>query len=103
MGRPIYRTPRNALEGSVIVCVVLAGFFGMMSGVNQMAMRHVGVMTGLLGIAGFMMFRGASVVGSGVLVMLGGFTMVFCGLLRHGVPPGRAYRPGVSWQSQTRD
>jgi hypothetical protein len=68
---------------AVIVCVMLTGLFGMVSGVNRVAMRHVRMMPGLVMVAGFVMLGGRSVMLCGVLVMFGGFAMVISGFFGH--------------------
>jgi len=62
---------------------MLAGFFGVVSGVHQMAMSYVGMMASLVMVAGFMMLGGASMMGGGVLMVFSGFAMMLCGFLRH--------------------
>ncbi len=62
---------------------MLAGFFGVVSGVNKVAMRHVGVVAGRDGVAGFVVLGGVPVMPGGVLVVFGGFTVVLCGFFRH--------------------
>jgi hypothetical protein len=61
--------------------MMLACLFGMIRGVNLMALRHVRVMAGFLVIAGGVMLRGRLVMLSGMLVVFGGFAVMFRGLL----------------------
>ena len=51
--------------------------------VAGMAMRAVGVMRGLLVIAGFVMLGGFTVMLGGVLVMFGSLVMMVDGVLAH--------------------
>ncbi len=60
--------------------MMLTRLFGMMRGMDMMALRHVRVMTGFVVIAGFVMLRGRLVMLSGMLVVLGGFAVMFRGL-----------------------
>ena len=62
---------------AVLAGMMLARLFGMMRGVNLMALRHVCMVTGLVVIAGFVMIRGRLVMLSGMVVVLGGFAMMF--------------------------
>jgi hypothetical protein len=64
---------------AVIVCVMLAGFFRVVSRVNQMTVRDMCVMPGLMVVAGFVMFGCNSVMFGGVLVMFSSFAVVICG------------------------
>jgi hypothetical protein len=57
--------------------VVLGGLFGMVFGMQMMAMRDVGMVGGLFMIAGFMMLGGFSVVLAGFFVVLGGLLVMF--------------------------
>ncbi len=67
----------------MFVGVVLAGFFGMLSGVDSVAMRNMRVMTSRFMVA-FLVVRGGSLVVLGrFLMMLGGFLMVFRTLMWH--------------------
>lgn len=71
---------------------------------DVMAICHVGVMTGFLVIAGFVMLRCRAVVLRGFFVMLGGFAVVFCGCLGHGCNLHmEAYRPRVTRISPARE
>ena len=63
--------------------VVTAGFGVMLLGVAGMAVSGVGVMRGLLVIAGFVMLGGFAVMLGGVLVMFGGLVMMVDGVLAH--------------------
>jgi hypothetical protein len=55
----------------VLVGVVLAGLFGVLGGVQGMAVGYVRVMGGLLVIAAFVVTRGFAMMLSGVLVVFG--------------------------------
>jgi hypothetical protein len=63
---------------------MLAGFFGVMLGVRVMAMRDVGMVAGLFMIPGGVMFSRGAMMFRGMLVMLGGFQVVFFTFFRHG-------------------
>jgi hypothetical protein len=65
---------------AVLAGMMLAGLFGMMRGVNLMALRHVRMVTGLVVIAGFVMLCGRLVMLSCVVVVLSGFAVMFRGL-----------------------
>ena len=56
---------------AVVLGVMLARLAGMVSGMRRMAMRRMGVMTGLLVGVGLVMLGGFAMVLGGVLVMLG--------------------------------
>jgi hypothetical protein len=67
-----------------VVLGVMTARLGMVFfSVAGMAMRAVGVMRGLLVIAGFVMLGGFAVMLGGVLVMFGGLLMMFDGVLAH--------------------
>jgi hypothetical protein len=63
----------------VLVGVVFAGFFGVMSRVHVMSMRHVCVMTSLFVVAGFVMVGGLVMMFRGVRVVLSCFAVMFRG------------------------
>ncbi len=69
---------------TVLVSVVLAGLFGMMRGVNVMPLRHVGVVTCFVVVAGIVMLRRSFVMRSGMRVVLGSFAVMFRSFFRHG-------------------
>jgi hypothetical protein len=62
--------------------VVLCRLLGMMGGMQPMRMRHVGVMTGLLMIAAFIMLGGLTMMVRGVLVMLGRILVMLAARVR---------------------
>jgi hypothetical protein len=66
---------------AVIVGVMLAGFFGVLLGVNLMALRHVRVMTGRMMVATLVMIGRRLVVLRGMFVMLSSFAMMVDSLL----------------------
>jgi hypothetical protein len=72
---------------AVIVRVMLAGFLGVMLGVDVMPLRHMRVMTGQMMVATFVMIGRCFVMLGGMFVMLGSFAVMFRGLFRHGLPP----------------
>ncbi len=67
----------------------LAGFLRVVLGLNLVAMRHVGVMTGLVVVARFVMLGCRLVVQGGVFVVFSGFEVMLRGFFRHGLvePP----------------
>jgi hypothetical protein len=66
---------------TVIVGVMLTVLFGVLHGLNMMAMRYVRVVAGLVMVAGFVMLRGRFVVLGGVCVVLSSFSMMLRSLL----------------------
>jgi hypothetical protein len=64
--------------------VVLSGFSGVVLGLNMMAMRQMGMVSGLLVIALFVVLSRVFVVLRGVFVMLRGVAMMIGVFLRHG-------------------
>jgi hypothetical protein len=62
---------------------MLAGFFGMMSGVDGVPMRDVRVMTGRFVVAFFVMLGGFAVMGGGFLMMFGGFVVMLGTFVGH--------------------
>jgi hypothetical protein len=68
---------------AVVFDVGLGGFGGVVRGVLQMAVSGVGVMRSSFVVAGFVVLRGGTVMSCGVLVVLGGFAVMFGGLLAH--------------------
>jgi hypothetical protein len=73
---------------AVIVRVMLAGFLGVMLGVDVMPLRHMRVMTGQMMVATFVMIGRCFVMLGGMFVMLCSFAVMFRRLFRHGLPPG---------------
>jgi hypothetical protein len=70
-----YDSRLNSVAG-VMFSVMTARLDVMMLGVAGMAMRGVGMVRGLLMIAGFIVLRGFAVMLRGMLVMLGGLVMM---------------------------
>jgi hypothetical protein len=68
---------------AVLFGVVTAGLGMMLFGVAGMAMRAVGVVGGLLVVAGFMMPAGFAVMLGRVLVVFGGLVVMLDGMLAH--------------------
>ena len=62
---------------AVLVGVVLAGFFCVMNSVQVMTVRHVGVVAGLLMIAGLVVVSSRAMVFRGVIMVLRGFAVMF--------------------------
>jgi hypothetical protein len=56
--------------------VVLAGFLGVMHGMQVMAVRDTGVVTGLLVIRSAMVLRGLAVMPGGGFVVFGGLVVM---------------------------
>jgi hypothetical protein len=61
---------------TVVVGVVLAGFFGVMDCVQMMAVGHVSVVSGLFVIVGFVVLGSREMVLRGVTMVLGGFAVM---------------------------
>ena len=68
---------------SVIGGVMLAGFFGVVRSVIQMALSDVRMVPGLLVTAGFVVIGGSLVMLCGMLVVLRRFAMMLRGIFRH--------------------
>jgi hypothetical protein len=69
----------------VLVGVMLPGLFGMMSSVNGVSMRHMGVVPGLLMIARLVMLGRFSMVFGSLFVMLRSFMVMLRSFVSHGV------------------
>ena len=63
---------------------MLARLIGVMLGVRAMARRNVGMVASLFMISGSVMLGSGAMVFRGMLVMIGGFQMVFFTFFRHG-------------------
>jgi hypothetical protein len=61
---------------TVVVGVVLAGFFGVMDCMQVMAVGHVSVVPGLFVIVGLVVLGSREMVFRGVTVVLGGFAVM---------------------------
>jgi hypothetical protein len=68
----------------VVIGGVLARLIGVMLGVSVVAVRDVGVVVGFLMVSAGVMLGCGAMVFRGMLVMLGGFQMVFFTFFRHG-------------------
>jgi hypothetical protein len=66
--------------------MMLGGLFGVMLGLNVMAMRQVGVMAGLFVFARFVVLGGVLVVFGSMFVVLRCVAMMFGDFFRHGSP-----------------
>jgi len=66
---------------AVIARVMLAGLFGVMLGVNLMALGHVRVVPGGLMVAALVVIGRRLVMLGGMFVMLSGFAMMLDSLL----------------------
>ena len=64
---------------------MLGGFLGVVLGLNMVAMRHVRVVAGLLGIPRFVVFRSGAMLFSGLLMMFRSLNVMLSTLFRHGV------------------
>jgi hypothetical protein len=71
-----------AMMPGVMLGVMLCRLLGVMGGMQPVRMRHVGVMTGLLMIAAFIMLGGLAVMVRGVLVMLGRILVMLAARVR---------------------
>jgi hypothetical protein len=76
--------------------VMLAGLFGVMRGVVEMALRYVSMMAGLLMIARLVVFGCGGVMLRGVFVVLRGFAVVLRGIFRHVQLSLEVWSPGFS-------
>jgi hypothetical protein len=65
---------------AMLVGVMLAGFFGVVFGVDMVTLRHVSVVTGLMVVARLVMLGRSFMMRCGVFVMFCGFAVVFRGL-----------------------
>ena len=63
---------------------MLARLFGVVLGVGMMAMRDMSMVAGFFMISGSVMLGRCAMVFRGVLVMIGGFQMMFFAFFRHG-------------------
>jgi hypothetical protein len=70
----------------VVVGVVLAGFFGVMSRVVMMPVRDVRVMSRLFMISGSVVFGSRAMMTRSVLVVLGGLAVMIDHFLGHSLP-----------------
>jgi hypothetical protein len=68
----------------VIRRVMLAGFFGVVRGVVQVALRNMGMMSGLFMIASLMVISGGLVMLCGMFVVLRRSAMMLRGIFGHG-------------------
>jgi hypothetical protein len=71
------------LVRAVVLSVMTAGFVMMLFGVAGVTVRGVGVVGGLLVMAGFVVLGSFAVMLGGVLMMLGSLVMVIDGMFRH--------------------
>ena len=71
---------------SVFVAVMLGGLFGVMLGLQVMAVRHMGVMAGLFVIVCVMVFRCGTMMLGGVLMVLGGLMVMVSARFGHDNP-----------------
>jgi hypothetical protein len=67
----------------VLVGVVLAGLFGMMRGVQRMAVRDMGMVAGLFMIARLVVPGGFAVMFGGLFVMFGSLTVMLRSWMSH--------------------
>jgi hypothetical protein len=77
----------KALVRAVMFGVVTARLVMMLFGVAGMAMRGMGVVGGLLVVAGIMVLGGFAMMLGGMLVMFGGLVVMFDGVLAHSALP----------------
>ena len=69
---------------TVLVGVMLAGFFGVVDRMDEMTLRDVRVMAGFVVISSFVVVGGRSMMASSVIVVLRGLAMVLGAFFRHG-------------------
>jgi len=72
--------------------MVLGGLFGVVFRFDGVAVGQMGVVSGLLVVACFMVLRGGPVVPGGGLVMLVRLAVMFGALNRHGSPLSWSFR-----------
>jgi hypothetical protein len=63
---------------AVLARMMLAGFLGVVFGLNVVALRHMGMMTGSFVVTCFVMLGSGAMVLGGLFVMLSCFMMMFC-------------------------
>ena len=80
--------------------VVTARLMMMFLGVAGMAMRGMGVVGGLLMVAGIMVLGGFAMMLGGMLVVLGGLVVMFDGVLAHRALPVRWFRVSLIYANQ---
>lgn len=80
------------MNHAVLVGVMLAGFVGMVAGVQCMSVGDVGVVPGLLVIARLVVLGRFAMMRGGVFVMFSGLQMMFRSVMSHG---GGASQPAV--------
>jgi hypothetical protein len=90
MDRLVASLPHNQHDLVVLFCVFLGGVLLVVGSVQVMAVRDLGMMSGLLMIAGFMMFGCLAMMLGRVLMMLRGVLVVLMNLV---VVHGFALRP----------
>ena len=72
--------PHSPLLLTVVLHMGFCRFLGVMGGMHMVSMRNVGVVRGFLVSAGFVVLCRFLMMTSGVLVVLGGFLVMVCGL-----------------------
>jgi hypothetical protein len=71
----------------VLFGMMLRGFFGMLSSVQVMPVRHMRMMGGLFMVSACVVLCRFFVMSRRVLVMLCGFSMMFCAFFTHKEAP----------------
>jgi hypothetical protein len=86
-----------ALAAAVLVSMVLSCFVSMVTSVEGVTMRSVGVMRTLFVTARLMLLGSLAVVSSRMIEMLGGLGVVLCTLMfaSHGIPPNEGFYLGA--------
>lgn len=75
------------MHHTVLIGVVLSGFFGMMGSVQSMSMSDVGMMAGLFVIARLVVCGCFAVMFRCLLMMFRGLLVMLCSLMSHDVVP----------------
>jgi hypothetical protein len=95
MDRLVASLPHNQHDLVVLFCVFLGGVLLVVGSVQVMAVRDLGMMSGLLMIAGFMMFGCLAMMLGRVLMMLRGVLVVLMNLVVvHGSLSGHLEKTG---------
>jgi hypothetical protein len=82
----------GASDFAVVLGVSFGSFRGVMSSVMMMAVGHVGVVSGQVMIAGFMVARGFAMMAGCVFMMIGSFQVMLSSFSGH--------RDSLSWRSK---
>jgi hypothetical protein len=76
------------MSHTMLIGMMLRGFFDMVRRVQRVPVRHVGVVRRLFVVAGFMMGRGFAVMFGRRFMMMGSQMMMFNAFMCHGFVSG---------------